>query len=92
MNKHEISRYGLIPYHKTRDFRKKIAMLYYNVLPVYTEKQEGRFPVFKLGKNMYIKPDTASASSAHRPMQPFKKPNQPVFAAPQNAAKPTVQR
>ena len=66
-NRGELNRYGLLPYHRTKDFRKKISVLYYGILPKYTEDQNGRWPVFKLGKNTYVKPDTASASSVHRP-------------------------
>ena len=67
-NRTELNKYGLLPYYKTRDFRKKIAILYYGVQEKYTDEQKGRFPVFKLCKNNgKLKPDTASASSAHRP-------------------------
>ena len=31
-NKHELNKHELVPYYKTRDFRKKIAQLYVPVL------------------------------------------------------------
>lgn len=69
-NQTQLGRHGLQPYYKTRDFRKKIAMLYVPALQKQITESKGRPPVFKISKTAFQnlkKPDTSSASSAHRP-------------------------
>ena len=62
-NVHEFNKHKLHPFYKTRDFRKKIAFIYYPVMLNHIEFSNGRFPVFKLSKTTRLKPGTASTSS-----------------------------
>ena len=70
-NNVELRKHELVPYHRTRDFRKKIALLYVPVLTSHTEDANGRFPVFKVGKSAFDavlkKASSGSASSNVRP-------------------------
>ena len=70
-NNAELRKHELMPYHRTRDFRKKIALLYVPVLTSHTEDANGRFPVFKVGKSAFDavlkKASSGSASSNVRP-------------------------
>ena len=47
-NRSELNKYAITPYHRSRDFRKKIANLYYNVQVKHVEESKGQWPVFKL--------------------------------------------
>lgn len=40
-NRKELEKNSMVPYHKTREFRKKIAKIYYPVIPNYTYDQKG---------------------------------------------------
>ena len=71
-NNVELRKHELVPYHRTRDFRKKIALLYVPVLGTHLEEANGRAPVFKVGKSAFdamLKKASAggSASSNVRP-------------------------
>ena len=46
----EMRKYELQPYFKTRDFRKKFAPLYVQIIASHAEEAKGRFPVFKVSK------------------------------------------
>ena len=52
-NNAELRKHELVPYHRTRDFRKKIALLYVPVLDSHTQEADGRPPVFKVGKQAF---------------------------------------
>ena len=71
-NAHEFNKHKLHPFFKTREFRKKIAFLYYPVVTSHLEESNGRFPIFKLSKNAHIKikPGTASTSSIKNNSKP----------------------
>ena len=67
-NVHEFNKHKLHQFFKTKDFSRKIAFLYYPVVPSYTEAANGRFPVFKISKTTVmpsnkVKPGTASTGS-----------------------------
>ena len=64
-NKSELVKYSLLPFYRTREFRKKIAFLYYPCIMTHLEEANGRFPIFKLSKNAHlkVKPGTASSNS-----------------------------
>jgi len=70
-NQIELQKHGLVPYHRTREFRKKIAQLYVPILEAHAESVNGRFPVFKLAKNVFDhinqKKPGSSGSSIVRP-------------------------
>ena len=69
-NKHELNKHELVPYHKTRDFRKKIAQLYVPVLQGHADKANGRFPVFKVAKNAFDKiPSSANSQRVKKVRQ-----------------------
>ena len=36
-NRKEMDKHTLVPYHKTREFRKKIAKIYYPIITDYTK-------------------------------------------------------
>ena len=40
-NRSELNKYGMTPYHKSREFRKKIANLYYGVQMKHVEESKG---------------------------------------------------
>ena len=52
-NHGELRKHELVAYHKTRDFKKKIAQLYVPALLNHSEEANGRFPVFKVSKNAF---------------------------------------
>jgi len=68
-NRRELQQYALQPYFKTRDFRKKIAMLYVPVLEPHLKSSNGRFPVFKVSATAFdaLLKKASSVSSAQRP-------------------------
>lgn len=72
-NESELRKHALLPYYKTRDFRKKIAQLYVPVIESLTTKANGRFPVFNVAQNAFDNllskkaSGTGSASSNVRP-------------------------
>lgn len=47
-NRKENEKYRLVPYHRTREFRRKIAKIYYPIVPKHTHDSRGVFPIFKL--------------------------------------------
>lgn len=57
-NKHEFQKHSLPSFYKTREFRKKIAKIYYPIVHSYTYDNPGKDPIFKLNKD-YKPPDTA---------------------------------
>ena len=77
-NGHEFTKHKLHPFFKTRDFRKKIAFIYYPVMVQHVQDSNGRFPVFKLSKNAHLKlkPGTASTSSIQNKAKPAHHKNQ----------------
>lgn len=70
-NNAELRKHELVRYDRTRDFRKKIALLYVPVLGSHTDGANGRFPVFKVSNNAFDalikKASSGSASSNQRP-------------------------
>ena len=82
-NQIELRKHELCPYHRTRDFRKKIALLYVPVLTSHTEEANGRFPVFKVAKNTFDalikKACSGSASSNVRPNKVIKKTTSTIY-------------
>ena len=52
-NQVELRKHELTPYYRSRDFKKKIALLYVPVLGSQVEASNGRFPVFKVHKNAF---------------------------------------
>ena len=78
-NVHEFNKHKLHPFYKTRDFRKKIAFIYYPVMLNHIELSNGRFPVFKLSKtNTRLKPGTASTSSIRNTTKTVHNKNQSI--------------
>ena len=71
LNTFELRKYELVPYYRTREFRKRIAQLYVPIITQHADASNGRFPVFKVSKTaidaLVKKANNGSASSTQRP-------------------------
>jgi hypothetical protein len=63
-NRKELDKYSLIPYFRTREFRRKIAKIYYPIIASHSYECRGLHPVFKLAPDYKPPPTVASANTA----------------------------